>query len=326
MAEGTSTQESRWAFSQTFLSDFQTSRLDLETRLQQATQSGGPIAKPELDNLNLLLAKLSKSLVDATGSITNFDQRNCETQLNKLGRVLESLRKVSSGTSKFAFRRKAKEVSASLPETVAATGASNAATVSPSTTLTLSSYSERFITPEDLPSPHATSSDLRSELSITNLDGCLLNLLDSPYEISALHIRDVKNSILLLPALDGSVILHDLRNCVVVVKCHQFRMHASKDTDVYLRIQSSPTIEHCSGISFAPYPPAFSSSDLHETPDLLVQDFSHINSTPSPNWCFMAEEQRKSDNDWHSIIGRTSVDVKGILQRALPPYSSTRTS
>jgi len=142
------------------------------------------------------------------------------------------------------------------------------------------------------------------------------------HDISALHIRNVKNSILLLPALEGSVILHDLLNCIVVVKCHQFRMHNSKETDVYIFIQSNPTIEHCSSIRFGPYPSILSSTDIQQNPDdLLVQDFSHIKSTPSPNWSLIAEVNRKSPEDWQSIINRGSVDVEQVLQ-VLPAYAS----
>lgn len=55
-----------------------TQSTDLETRIERATQST-PVSRQSLDSFNLELAKLSKSLVDATGSIPNFDQRNCET-------------------------------------------------------------------------------------------------------------------------------------------------------------------------------------------------------------------------------------------------------
>lgn len=89
---------------------------------------------------------------------------------------------------------------------------------------TLSSCSGKLILPKDLPDLETVSSELRSELSLIDLDGCVLNLIEAKqHEISALHLRNVKNTILLLPSLEGSIILHDLSNCVIVVRCHQVR-------------------------------------------------------------------------------------------------------
>ncbi|KAF5355400.1 hypothetical protein D9757_012550 [Collybiopsis confluens] len=311
--------ESRWSFSQKFIAEFQSSRTELGTRIEDAAAASVVVSKQQLDSLNLQLAILSKSVIDATGSIPNFDQRNCETQLKDLERRLEHLRKASVGTSKFAFKRKAKEVPRSVPSTH---GPNEPVTASLPTTLTLSSYSQTLITPENLPDPQTISVDLRSELSVYDLDNCILNLLEAKqYEISALHVRNVKNSILILPPLQGSIILHDISNCVVAVEAHQFRMHASKDTDVYLSAQSNPIIENCSGISFAPYPSVFSSADISQNPDIVVLDFSHIkSSTLSPNWNLMAEDNMKSSQDWQSLAATPLLDTEQVLQWALPQW------
>lgn len=139
-------------------------------------------------------------------------------QLKEIEQSLEGLRKSSAPASKFAFKRKAREaVQSSSNVSTPSIKASAASTSS----LTLSSYTMKLVTPDDLPDPETVAPELRSELSIHDLDSCILNLINAKQEISALHIRNVKNSILLLPTLDGSVILHDLINCIVVVKCHQ---------------------------------------------------------------------------------------------------------
>ncbi|KAJ3921240.1 tubulin binding cofactor C-domain-containing protein [Lentinula edodes] len=315
MAEPQIADESRWNFSQTFLNDFQSLRSDLQTRIQQANQSVS-ISKQTLDGLNLQLAELSKSIVDATGSIPKFDQRNCENQLKEIEQSLEGLRKASAPASKFAFKRKAREAVQSSPNV---STPSMKASAAPTSSLTLSSYTMKLVTPDDLPDPETVAPELRSELSIHDLDSCILNLINAKqHEISALHIRNVKNSILLLPALDGSVILHDLINCIVVVKCHQFRMHSSKGIDVYLSIQSNPIIEHCHSIQFAPYPATFSPTIVQHNSDVSVQDFSHIKSTPSPNWNVLDERARKLPEDWQSISAASATDVERILQKCLP--------
>ena len=98
-----------------------------------------------------------------------------------------------------------------------------------STHLSLSSHSHRYLTREDLPSHPA-----QSDLSISDLDHCIVNLLpsasspsssgiDTPLIISALHARNLSDCVVLLPGVDGSALIHDLERCVVVLGCHQVR-------------------------------------------------------------------------------------------------------
>ena len=95
--------------------------------------------------------------------------------------------------------------------------------------LSLSCHSHRYLTREDLPSHPA-----QSDLSISDLDHCIVNLLpsalsssssgiDTPLIISALHARNLSDCVVLLPGVDGSALIHDLERCVVVLGCHQVR-------------------------------------------------------------------------------------------------------
>jgi hypothetical protein len=51
----------------------------------------------------------------------------------------------------------------------------------------------------------------------------LLPPQDSNLNFSALHIRDLSDCVLLLPFTQGSALIHDIRNCVLVLGCHQVR-------------------------------------------------------------------------------------------------------
>ncbi|KAG1877746.1 tubulin binding cofactor C-domain-containing protein [Suillus subalutaceus] len=134
------------------------------------------------------------------------------------------------------------------------------------------------------------------------------------------NIYDIQNSILILGIVDGSIMLHNLTNCVVVAGCHQFRMHNSTAVDAYLDITSNPIIESCDQVRFGMYP-----SELKMTTDqpplvtenhtefpFLPQDFSHIRATPSPNW--RALEEDKLVHDWP--LSETNYTVQ--LERVLP--------
>ena len=68
-----------------------------------------------------------------------------------------------------------------------------------------------------------------SSLTISDLDHCIVDLRATAETVSrqdqsgltALHIRDLKETVLVLPNVKGSVLLHNLHRCTVIVACHQ---------------------------------------------------------------------------------------------------------
>ncbi|EEB89287.1 hypothetical protein MPER_12631 [Moniliophthora perniciosa FA553] len=324
----------RWGFSQQFLAEFQAKRsalylnftLDLESRI---TQAGTP-PKDVLDILSADFARLSKSLVDATGSLPNFDQKNCELQLKQLEATLQSIRESSAPKAKFAFKRKVKtetqtNVTSSNPTSAAIPVPLKESDDTPSQALTISSHSNTHLSWASIPGPF---SNLQPDLAISHLDHCILDLVRFPSQnltISALHVRNVSNTVLILPRIPGSAMLHDLKNCVVILGCHQFRMHTSQHVDIYLSIQSNPIIEHCTGIRFGTYPRSILHEETAEETDsvLSVQDFSHIKSTPSPNWRMLSDVEKLDSKEGRygelkELSFPSSNDVSPILDKLLP--------
>ncbi|KAJ7075112.1 tubulin binding cofactor C-domain-containing protein [Mycena belliarum] len=312
--------DSTWSFSQTFASEFQTSRAELESRVDLVK---APITADALNTLSSDLAKLTKTLADATGSVPSYDQRQYELQLKSLEKSLENLR-ASLPKSKFAFKRKAPAASSSIPPSPVPRAVPDAASQqqlsSISTNPTLSSHSFRYLSRDSLP-----SASQASDLTISDLNSCIVNLLPAidgkplaeggALEISALHIRNLTDTILLLPVIRGSVLLHDLRRCILVVGCHQFRMHTSTDVDVYLSIPSTPIIEHCSRIRFTSYPTALSPKETYSN-FFSVQDFSHIKATPSPNWSAMPTDALV--RRWPVSTISSEKELTDILDTLLP--------
>ncbi|KAK7461101.1 hypothetical protein VKT23_009030 [Stygiomarasmius scandens] len=338
----------RWGFADVFLTQFQASRTELESRINALNESvSGTVSKDALDALTVDFEKISKSLREAIGLIPKTDQGSCEAQLKKLEKSIEDLRKSSAPKSKFAFKRKPKaetsgtatttissssSTSTSTPEPQSVSSQDTSASTSISTShLTLSSHSQEHLTLRSiagLPSASDSSSPrLRSDLALTDLENCVVNLLTPPLEkeldISAVQIRNVKNCVVLLPKINGSVMLHDMKNCVVVLGCHQFRMHTSQAVDVCLDIRSNPIIEHCNGIRFGPYPTYDHSATLDTASgtNLSVQDFSHIKPTPSPNWTLLSNddsEENRLGQIKGAILGSGEKGLPGILESLLP--------
>jgi len=214
------------------------------------------------------------------------------------------------------------------------TSASNLHQASITSNLVLSSRSYEYVTSQSL-----AFSSLQQHLTISDLDHCVVNLIPSTIvttggadgpkahglttslDISAIHVRNLTDTVLLLPPINGSVLLHDLARCTLVLGCHQFRMHTSNNVDVFLAIPSNPIIEHCSDIRFSGYP-KFLSLSLDENPSnhLSVQDFSHIRSTPSPHWSVLSDgDERIVHLPLQPVTDR--VEISDTLEKLLPKYT-----
>ena len=97
------------------------------------------------------------------------------------------------------------------------------------TGVTISGRSHAFLDMSVLP-----ASVTATDLSISELDHCVVYMLPRPslkdnmsmrnVKITALHVRDVKNSVLIMPIIEGSALLHDISRSTLVLGCHQVRL------------------------------------------------------------------------------------------------------
>lgn len=297
---------------------------DLESRIASLPATN-PTAS-DVENLAIQVARLSKSLSEASSSLPTYDQRLYATQVKSLEQQIDSLRNASKPKSRFAFKRKPlAETKAPPPVQSPSSGLGNPVpSLDPETLegykakgptklsehdsaalsqgLELAKRDNCYLTWTDLPT--RVSSGSAPDLAISNLSRCIVNLLptkDNPgATFSALHIRDLSDCIVMLPFNEGSALIHDVSNCVFALGCHQFRMHTSTKVDVYLKISSNPIIETCNDIRFATYPSRLAPQLLQEPPQapFTVQDFSHIRATPSPNFALIGGKLGIDSKPW----------------------------
>ena len=154
---------------------------------------------------------------------------------------LEQLKVSAAPKPKFAFKRKqAAPVVAILasPSTPVEQKAVASEPLHPSSTSTdsstlssaraLTGHRAAYLTASSLP----TSSLSGSEVTISDIDHCIIDLLPDGRDgllpsgrdsesITAIHVKNVKNSLLLLPIMSGSAILYDVQNSILVIGCHQ---------------------------------------------------------------------------------------------------------
>ncbi|KAI9513420.1 tubulin binding cofactor C-domain-containing protein [Russula earlei] len=312
-----------------FYSQFQASHTNLVTRMDACKSDA--TSHNDWQELALDIRKLRKSLTDATSFLPAYDQRQYQVQMDMLEQTLEEIRSASVSKTKFAFKRKTIKKTLSAGPTRSAIELPADASVT-CTFPTISSRSHCRLSLQSIPTFGAGHPS--SDLTISDLDHCIVDLCDtvetvphqSQLSFTALHVRDLKETILILPNVKGSVLLHNLQRCTV------FRMHNSIDVRVYLAAVSNPVIEKCSAIAFAEYPSFVSLRDPSINAGLPpngkhadVQDFSHIRPTPSPNWSLLSLE----NENWDDLLTLDDSLPRGldvILTRHLPEATSKYTA
>jgi len=176
-------------------------------------------------------------------------------QLKSWEQALEKLQanQTSTGTKpKFAFKRKEKPEKPEKPAHDALELRPPVPTVtasrSPDSHLSLTSKSGCLLTFTSL--LDVSPIRIGSDLVIADLESCIVDMVESdssPIAPTSVHIRNVTNSVLLLPVVKGSVLLHDLQHCVVLISgCHQVRHSTFQELSAllsgFLTTTSTPSL------------------------------------------------------------------------------------
>ena len=102
---------------------------------------------------------------------------------------------------------------------------------------------------------HSGSSATVSNVKKSFIDLSASTTGGSPF--ATLILKNIQNSLVMCGRISGPTHITGLENSVLVTNCRQFRMHGSKNVDVYLYCSSRPIIEDCQSIRFAPLPQQF---------------------------------------------------------------------
>ncbi|KAL5514819.1 hypothetical protein ACEPAG_2135 [Sanghuangporus baumii] len=336
--------------SQDYYKAFQTTRADISNRLASLISDQNP-SKDQIAQIAQDIQTERKKLNGATSFLPTYDRRSYESQLQGLEAQIDVLRnKIRSGPAKGSFVFKKKAPSASPKRATGSSTTKPAAQpaiteplvqvtqATPTASLQIASLSHRCFTLSPL--PDSASSITGTDLTITSIDHCIVDILPVVEDIRndrlrprALHIRDVKNSVLILGYVQGSILAHNLERCVIVAACHQLRVHNSNHTRFHLHASSNAIIEDCTTLTFVPYPESLPlDTDVRQmkSAHTNIQDFSHLRSTPSPNWSEGGEdtwnwvEVRALAND--SILREVEKDDKKashidqFLEKFLPRF------
>jgi hypothetical protein len=180
----------------------------------------------------------------------------------------------------------------------------------------------------------ANRSDLRIELpasasyatssgTISDINNCIVDLsaptTSAPF--SALYLKNLSNSLIICGKVAGAIHITSIEHTVLVLSCRQFRMHGSKNVDVYLHSASRPIIEDCENVRFAPLSGHFLNTEIEQSLNQWdqIDDFKWLKMEPSPHFSILPEARRVSDEAWKCrVMSENSERWEDVLRDLLP--------
>ena len=71
--------------------------------------------------------------------------------------------------------------------------------------------------------------------------------------MGSIRLENISNSIIYLGPCSTSCYLENCHNNIICISSHQFRIHNTTNTHLYVKCNSHPIIEDCLGLGFANY-------------------------------------------------------------------------
>lgn len=98
--------------------------------------------------------------------------------------------------------------------------------------LSIADRTYEYLCTEDLPVEQLSAKG-EHELSLSNLSHCIIDFVSRPKNgglgnIRALHAHNITRCVLIMPVIEGSALLHEFKDCTVVLGCHQVGEMSSK--------------------------------------------------------------------------------------------------
>ncbi|CAG8488298.1 15581_t:CDS:2 [Cetraspora pellucida] len=284
------------------------------------------------DGLLQRISELEKKTTDASRFLPPYDQRqSILAELTPKNKFSFKSRKTTGSTEKSVSAESNKiinndlEVVTSHNEIVPTITSLN----QNFQTVTLDNKQNCYISVKSYLTNLEKSEEKVMDFQISNLDHCIVNLVNSNVVIGAIHIKGLKDTIIMAGPVRSSILIYDCERCVFLIGCHQFRMHTSRQMTIYLHTTSHPIIEDCHNILFAPYTLSIpglgnmfeaAKLDQNNNKSDKVEDFNWLKQQASPNWRTVSEN--KILKDWPFLHtddsdGTTEETVSNVLNEIL---------
>ncbi|KAF2814047.1 TBCC-domain-containing protein [Mytilinidion resinicola] len=197
-----------------------------------------------------------------------------------------------------------------------ATNAEGEATKAPTTVIAISNHAHAHIV-----LPHSTS-HTTTRGTVSNLRRCVADMSTptssaTGHPFAGLTLKNIKHSLIVCGQVAGATHVTGVENSVVVAATRQFRMHGSKNVDVYLHSASRPIVEECEGVRFAPLPTSYVTDANAESANQWdqIDDFDWLQAEQSPHWSILPLEKRVEERVWKEVVpGGHNISLEDILK------------
>ncbi|GAN10602.1 tubulin-specific chaperone c protein [Mucor ambiguus] len=306
MAEKTATEASN-----DFWLEFKAEKQAIEDELNNLKT----LSKTELPNRfnNILqnINNLEKKLTKATAFIPSYDERQFSIQLKELSETLERNKAELTPKAKFSFKSRKKKPSAPEISNTSSTSqaplASKDGDILSEATVLFKDKEDAVLTLSD--ANKSSANDKSIDILISNVKNCVVILQENGIQISAVHIKNIENSVVYCGEIEGSVLMYGLKNSVLFAGCHQFRMHEARNVDMMLHVTSRPIIEDSNNIQVCEWNIINQTSTNHFD---QIEDFNWLKKQASPNWKVM-DQNKKQMLDEHIKIFQQNIDRNTVL-------------
>ncbi|CEI95234.1 hypothetical protein RMCBS344292_09426 [Rhizopus microsporus] len=271
-----------------FWQQFKEEQSKIEDLLNESYSLPKSDLSQHFDTILQKINTMEKKITEALDYIPSYDERQFSLQLKSLGDRLEKTKAELTPKAKFSFKsRKKKSSVLKATSTEKEPETDNKEDLLSDATVLLKDESNTILRLDQ-----KTIEKKSIDVLLSNLKNCIVILEDPNITISTVHIKDVQDCVILCGKIDGSVLIYDIKHSLLVVGCHQLRIHDANEVDILMHVTSRPIIEDSTGVTSGKY--TIQTDDINYFDQ--IEDFNWLKKWASPNWTVMSNDRERELN------------------------------
>ncbi|KAH8554728.1 tubulin binding cofactor C-domain-containing protein [Umbelopsis sp. PMI_123] len=278
-----------------FYTEFQLEKDEIQEQLSRSNEIDKTHLEQRFESLLARINSLERKLTESTTFVPGYDQRQFSLALRTLKDNLAAERSKLTPRTKFSFKSRTKKTATATNTKQAEPADANIA-ASAITSNVIEKNTIKFTDVEDsfLTLPEHND-QIAIGVSISNVKRCIIRLDENQHDISAVHIKDIEQCVIIAGRVSGSILIYGCKRSIILAECHQFRMHDSATVKLLLSVSSHPIMEDSRDIVIGSYntQSALSHDNASERMKRAknyydhMDDFNWLKQQASPNWRLM---------------------------------------
>ncbi|CAO3686799.1 unnamed protein product [Umbelopsis ramanniana] len=278
-----------------FYSEFQFEKDAIQEQLSKSNEIDKTHLNQHFESLLSRINSLERKLTESTAFVPGYDQRQFALALKTLKDNLTAQRSNLTPRTKFSFKSRSKKAATTTntkqtkPADVNTIASTNVSSTIEQNTIKFTNVQDSYLT-----FPHDSDHSMM-DVSISNAKRCIIRLDEKQHGVSAVHIKDVEQCVIIAGRVSGSILIYGCKRTIILAECHQFRMHDSTTVKLLISVSSHPIMEDSQDIEIGPYHTQLALSNDNalehvERPKNYydhMEDFNWLKQQESPNWRLM---------------------------------------